>query len=145
MMTFILFAPQIEGTTKIFQESLTAGVSLQTNFYSVIDQPTVDFIRGNIPQKSIILAAPAANQVLPVFVDDYMAYYPHDLPEDFYSQDPSKISLTEKLEYLKSQKAEYVLDQSDFWAQTPYLTLIYSSGGQNKVYKVNTDLVESST
>lgn len=109
---------------------------------------TIDFIKNNIPPKSVFDTNTKANYTLPTLVDVHMASYTFD-PDptlkyrDLYEVD---ISLEKKLAMVKEGDIDYLIyqyqtgKQSPFAAHPEYFTRIFSTETAS-LYQVNKEKV----
>jgi len=104
---------------------------------------TVNFIKENIPAKSVFIVDKNVQTSFPEFVDQYMAYYPRTSQEKealrIYRCD---ISFEDKIKYLTNLKAEYILMSaptkqcmSDLDNHPEYFKQVYYNNVA--IYKVN--------
>lgn len=115
-------------------------------------QETIDFIKNDIPAKSIFNSSGSSNMVLPMLVDVYMASFPFGQEsmgayQNLYRTD---VPIQDRLKSLKNGKIEYVLyaysnnKPSPFVSYPQYFTKIYDNGNA-AIYKVEKEQVEADT
>lgn len=109
---------------------------------------TINFVRSQVPAKSVILAN-SKELYLEMLTDQQATAYPHTADERYYDQVfGKKLTIPEKLKILAKGKVDYILlvpAQNETWFdQNPqYFTKIFSASAA--IYKVDKNQVKQAT
>lgn len=152
IFTFFFFSPNLKSALNLIKLEFTEKyffITAKDHITAVLDvnsiggQEPIDFIRQNVPNKSVFLTDSASIKILPMLVDQYMAAYPRTKEEKEYRRlFQSGLSLEDELKYLSSSGINYVFmtlanssTQAAFDKYPQYFSKVYSD--KAIIYKVD--------
>lgn len=141
-LVFFFFSPKLYIVTDAFNPVKRAEKVFKSE--SIVEmaggQETIDFIKTNIPAKSVF-ATNGRDVYLSMLLDQFLGAYPHSAGETKSKKlFEANTSIEDKIKFVKATKLQYLLvinakASTVFDAFPQYFTKIYDHG--NKIYQIH--------